>query len=47
MKDTIEQLKFSLDKSLPLSDEDVHHTEIEKFPENGKTMRITYTIFLK
>lgn len=47
MKESLQEIKYNLDKSLAL--EDVAYTEINKFPaeEGHWTKRIIYTIYLK
>ena len=47
MKESILELKYTLDKSIPI--EDVSYTDIDLFPKEAtsQTKRIIYTIYLK
>jgi len=47
MKESVLELKYILDKSIPI--EDVSYTDIELFPKDttSQTKRIIYTIYLK
>lgn len=47
MKESVLEIKYTLDRSIPI--EDVSYTEIDLFPKDATfpTKRIIYTIYLK